>query len=326
MAKTLVVIPFSINPAYGDENSQSEGTKLQRQARSLYFESTFFSIASAGFSHFYISVNGPEAAKIVEEVTSCHGAHKVTVLDLGPTSPQAQKAHQNSPTNNENQDTDKVKSVPDIADLQPRDTLDAVVSLLESPQGGTDFKYVYYTEGDQLLHLRPTAIRFLLDSLDFSDKNFPGGAVLLPHRMLPFATNQVMPRNVHFLSPSSPSFGHPNTTLTTELAGHITKGSCCDNGRIEIPDCGNFWYICNGIRGIGGDRPSHVSFGQYGMALPLVTEHKGICNYSPDRKQCPVPDSCGGVRMPQEQGWKKSCSELINSQSLDQEAWPLKNK
>ena len=42
---------------------------------------------------------------------------------------------------------------------------------------------------------------------------------------------------------SAPSLNLPNSTIV-QLDMKEFKGSCCDNGRYEVTDCGRWWYQC----------------------------------------------------------------------------------
>jgi hypothetical protein len=62
--------------------------------------------------------------------------------------------------------------------LLPRDSLLNVISSLKSDQlVFRKFRYVYYSEGDQILHMRDPAVLF--DVIDLSN----GTLVAVPHRM-----------------------------------------------------------------------------------------------------------------------------------------------
>ena len=81
-------------------------------------------------------------------------------------------------------------------------------------------------------------------------------------------------------------------TLVIENAT-LTRGSCCDNGRFNFKDCGNWWYNCHdfGLRNF----TTWLKFGHNGFTMPAGTEHKGRCSYSIHRIQCPGDSgSCSG--------------------------------
>ncbi len=68
-------------------------------------------------------------------------------------------------------------------------------------------------------------------------------------------------------------------------------GSCCDNGRMALEDCGGIpWYYCptHGLK----NHTTWVRFGPHGMTMPLSTEHKGVCSYSRVRVLCAMPAQC----------------------------------
>jgi hypothetical protein len=98
-----------------------------------------------------------------------------------------------------------------------------------------------------------------------------------------------------------------NVTLVTESNSVSSIGSCCDNGRMEFPDChGPPWYLCKqfGLK----DHKTWVQFGANGLHMPLSTEHKGVCTYSAVRQLCNIPDGCS-QRIPS--GDSPICGEMV---------------
>ena len=81
--------------------------------------------------------------------------------------------------------------------------------------------------------------------------------------------------------------------LITEEVDPI--GSCCDNGRIEFRDCGNFWWYCKewGVKNF----TKWIQFGKTGLTMPISTEHQATCHYSKTITQCPLPMNCT-IRIP----------------------------
>jgi len=77
--------------------------------------------------------------------------------------------------------------------------------------------------------------------------------------------------------------------LETEDA-YLPKGSCCDNGRFDFRDCGNWWYYCPNY-GLA-NFTTWIRFGEHGFTLPLGTEHRARCLYSRQRKTCSLPTGC----------------------------------
>ena len=68
------------------------------------------------------------------------------------------------------------------------------------------------------------------------------------------------------------------------------QGSCCQNGDVDVAPCKGWWYQCTtyGIR----DFKAWLKFGEHGLTMPPVTEHKATCEYYPERRQCPMPANC----------------------------------
>ncbi len=53
-----------------------------------------------------------------------------------------------------------------------------------------------------------------------------------------------------------------------------------------------------------------MRFGKTGMTFPLVTEHKGTCQYSTHKTLCPLPPDCP-LRLPALVDHKKNKNEKI---------------
>ena len=103
-------------------------------------------------------------------------------------------------------------------------------------KGEKRWKYVYYTEADQILQTRPRSLKAIQDALD-------QGLVLMPQRLNPIP---------HFsdLKGSSPpnllkSLGSFKDKPVIELDGR--DDGCCDlavHPKDDFEHCGNFWYLC----------------------------------------------------------------------------------
>ena len=100
------------------------------------------------------------------------------------------------------------------------------------------FKYVFYTEADQLVYLRGQ--KQLVDAVEQQNKTL----VITPHRMHSYILPQAYPELVRkkaFRLDHRMSLAH--IELITEDA-FAPQGSCCDNGRFRFKPCNNFWYLC----------------------------------------------------------------------------------
>lgn len=106
---------------------------------------------------------------------------------------------------------------------------------------------------------------------------------------------------------------------------HETKGSCCQNGDVEVAPCPGWWYQCPnyGIR----DFKTWLKFGPTGLTMPPVTEHKATCQYFPERTQCPLPSTCN-ARFPTRSlphtplTERDVCKEIIDTRYLGFDTLP----
>mmetsp|Transcript_434 Transcript_434/g.827 ORF Transcript_434/g.827 Transcript_434/m.827 type:complete len:130 (+) Transcript_434:1136-1525(+) len=78
--------------------------------------------------------------------------------------------------------------------------------------------------------------------------------------------------------------------LITERVGDISKGSCCDSGRMPFGNCGNWWYNCPKWGLV--NHTTWLKFGTSGFTMPLSTEHQGVCTYTPHITLCNIPENC----------------------------------
>ena len=81
----------------------------------------------------------------------------------------------------------------------------------------------------------------------------------------------------------------PNATIIT-LDYDEREASCCDNGRLIVHPCGQWWYQCPDW-GLVNVNP-WLQFGKHGYTTPSATAHKGLCTYSKTRQLCPLPTDC----------------------------------
>lgn len=104
-----------------------------------------------------------------------------------------------------------------------------------------------------------------------------------------------------------------NAEIITEDAVS-TVGSCCDDGRMIFKSCGNHWYNCqeSGI----ADIKTWMRFGKNGFTMSL-TEHKGRCQYTPDRQVCALPPDCTRENSDFPQDFKSICREVASVWSSD---------
>jgi hypothetical protein len=187
----------------------------------------------------------------------------------------------------------------------PKHSIMHVVGKMQSDPAYSRFRYVYYSEGDLVLHVRSEAQ--LLDALDRSGGNFAAA----PHRMQSNPLPKAYEPDLQSLwSHGQPHKSHleslKNVKLETEDA-YMPRGSCCDDGRFDFKDCGNWWYYCPrwGLANFS----TWIRFGEHGFTLPLGTEHRGRCAYSRQRRTCSLPPSCP-ERVPQSTDARGVCGEV----------------
>ncbi|KAL3905757.1 MAG: hypothetical protein SGILL_009548 [Bacillariaceae sp.] len=110
------------------------------------------------------------------------------------------------------------------------------------------WKYVYLTEPDTILHIRPSLLNSFRDALD-------SGLSLFPHRLHPHPHEIDLPDSSHSINPgrylpNAGHFGNISTMDTSmESAGYDANEkvytSCCDDGKhwpyLSVKTCGPWW-------------------------------------------------------------------------------------
>lgn len=99
------------------------------------------------------------------------------------------------------------------------------------------FRYVYYSEQDQLVYIRSQI--HIMDALDRQRRSL----IVTPHRMQTILLPSVYPHLDKYLTPPHRKTNLAHVKVITE-APLEARGSCCDSGRFVFPSCGNFWYLC----------------------------------------------------------------------------------
>eukprot|EP01034_Spumella_vulgaris_P023674 gene23674-29917_t len=168
--------------------------------------------------------------------------------------------------------------------LLPKESLLNVIGHLKADEPlYHKFRYVYYSEGDQILHLRDPEVIF--DAIDSSNGTF----VAIPHRMQTLTLKQDFPSSLHSLWGAAHAQDVPHAQVVVEDV-HATRGSCCSNGDVEVARCYGWWYQCvdYGLKNF----TTWMKFGENGFTMPLVTEHKATCEYHAERHLCEVPSDC----------------------------------
>ena len=176
------------------------------------------------------------------------------------------------------------------------------------------FKYVYYTEADQLVYIRSQGQ--IMDALDRQQKSL----ILTPHRMHTILLPSVYPHLDKYLTPPHRKVNLANVKVITESPLEA-RGSCCDSGRFNFPSCGNFWYLCPkwGLN----NYTDWVRYGAEGFVMPMGTVHQAKCSYSPYRKMCPLPRDCER-RFPTDQTLDASNYKPPKASAIDTPGTPLR--
>eukprot|EP01034_Spumella_vulgaris_P022000 gene22000-28091_t len=147
-------------------------------------------------------------------------------------------------------------------------------------------KYLYFTEGDQILHMR--SAKHIYDAVD----NSGGMFAIVPHRMQTLPLRSTFTPELQDVWSEEHVQRHmpPSTVLEVESLSR-TRGSCCDAGRRDYAKCGqHWWYTCPEF-GLA-NFTSWLRIGKAGYTFPPSTEHKGVCEYSSVKKLCPLPPNC----------------------------------
>eukprot|EP01034_Spumella_vulgaris_P027627 gene27626-34374_t len=270
LSQTLGILIYSSN-CFSDRD-----VKFHKQERPTFFETTFWSL------HRYVRdiaiyVANREDAKIVNSLRLPFAS--LTILSI--------------PLDNRNRTS-----------LLPRDGVLHTLNNLKSKQPSfAKYKYVFYSEGDQILHLRDAGLLF--DAIDKSGGSF----AVVPHRMQTLTLKQDFPVSLQGLWPEVHAQNIPGVEIVTEDV-HAPRGSCCSSGVVEVAKCVGWWYQCvdYGLK----DFTTWLKFGESGYTMPPVTEHRETCEYSERRRECAVPKDCVH-RVPVTANYLKAediCSEI----------------
>lgn len=213
----VAAMVFSSNSAgRGPGNGQAE--ELQREIRRFYFESTFWSVYSH-FQHVVIFTGSADDLQILLSMNLPIWA----VFDL--SSDLAEEAKREW-------DGKGTEPAPTNQHL-PKYALLNTIKHLTTNSTWAFAKYIYYTEGDLILHVRSSGQLF--DLVDKSQGHFTA----IPHRMQTIPLVKDFPEKVrpHFDKGSPQQL--PDVILVQE---NVTSafGSCCDDGRFEYGDCGTW--------------------------------------------------------------------------------------
>jgi hypothetical protein len=171
--------------------------------------------------------------------------------------------------------------------LLPRRSLETIINgtKVNDPMWSW-VKYVYFTEGDQIVHMR--GVRHFFDAID----NSAGSFAIVPHRMQTLPLMRTFPEELHKIWPATDVQQHlpEEVEVVTENLGR-TRGSCCDKGRNNYAPCGNRWWYACPTWGLA-NFSTWMRIGDTGFTFPLSTEHKGVCAYSEHKTLCPMPKKC----------------------------------
>lgn len=122
------------------------------------------------------------------------------------------------------------------------------------------WKYIYLTEPDSLLQVRPESLPQIFDEVD-------RGNVLVPHRLQPIPHEYDVPQ----YDGAPWKYLHASRGFNTVLDMDPTVDACCDEmkgpdfkpGTVE--NCGNFWYTCGFTRAAATDPGAHFRLKPYDL-------------------------------------------------------------
>ena len=280
--QTIAVIPFSARPGA----NQIVGDTYQQAIRILFFQVTFWSI------HRYIP-------HIVVTVATQKDLDLLLQLDLPiwHVADLREKFNENFV----GLEPGSTKFLPKesllylMANMIPTTILEMMNSTTLVPRNyeqfvrksNIDFKYIYFTEADQILYMRHT--KHIMDGL--SEPTPMKSQLLIPHRMHNFILPNDAPDllEMKFFVPFRKRM-LDEATLEIENT-EIAQGSCCDDGRFAFAPCKNgFWHFCKdwGLR----NYTTWLKYGDSGMTFFAGSAHQAKCSYSAQRRVCEVPEGC----------------------------------
>jgi hypothetical protein len=139
--------------------------RLHQQMRQHFFHATFYSVYRY-FSEILVYVASEQDKQLLESWNI--PAKKIIVMDsiLAAVPPEKYFFHDN-----------QRKEPRPRNQLLPKYSLLAAVESFKTDPSWSEYRYLYYTEGDQILHLRK--LKYLIRALDARD----GKDALIPHRM-----------------------------------------------------------------------------------------------------------------------------------------------
>jgi hypothetical protein len=284
MKSTLAVLVYSSIPF-----SSKQHVALQRKLRKYYIQLTFWSV----YNYF---------RNVIIYVGSVNDYHEIESLQLPLESlifiPDVPKNAKN-----------ETVALPKLAVLSVIEGINSKSSFFKS------FSYIYFSEGDQILHLR-------MPSRLFQQINRNNGSVaMIPHRFqvslsfistlfsvlisdsIPYQTLPIVtdfPPHLQSKFHVHSSYRLPSAHLINVKDSNKYHGSCCDGGRYEIAmPCMRqegyksvlWWYQCTdyGLKNIS----TWMKFGRFGFTFPLTTVHRRFCHYSSQQSDCPTYSSAG---------------------------------
>jgi hypothetical protein len=250
---TVAILPFSSHGAHNDEMENEDSTM---KLRILMFQATFWSLKKHNFE-VVVSVSSQQEFDVLSTLN-------LPIFQIYTFYNMIRKSQ------------------------QPKKSLQQAVIDIQNDVSWQQFAFVYYSDADQILHMRNW--RVIYDTLLLRDK-----FTLCPHRLQTMVLPSDVPkafRNPSFHLIESLSMHTKHANIIHESHEH-TKGSCCDDGRYRITNssvCNNFWYHCELLHPY--TLMEWIKFGPHGFTAPLTTEHMGRCRYFPHRRQCDVPKDC----------------------------------
>ena len=252
--RTLAIIPFSSLGAHSSDNDM-------KQLRILMFTVTFWSLKRYNLD-VVVSVSIKDDEVILRSL-NLPLFHIYTFFNISKKSEQ------------------------------PKRSLLQAVKDIQALRNWRQFEFVYYSDADQILHMR--RFRNIYETLKMRKT-----LVLCPHRFQTMTLPKDLPiryrQKKHFSLTNILQYTQKSSLI--QESGQVARGSCCDDGRYVIANrsiCDNFWYYCDKLHTF--TLANWIKFGRNGLTSPLTTEHLGKCRYFSTPAKCDSPKPCQGLAM-----------------------------
>ena len=222
--QTIAIIAFS------EQSASSTQSIFASNIRRYYFKATFWFIYHY-IPHILVTVMSEREANVVHSFNL--PIWQLVVVDVISRYNNTKASNKYNPKHLLPKET-LIYALESIEGIKMNNTTNTTTTIDST---WSNCKYIYYTEGDLILHMRNK--RDLYDILD----NTEGSVALIPHRMQTIPLPQAFPEHTRKLWSKNTLESLENVNLIVESAA-MPRGSCCDHGRFHFADCGNWWYNC----------------------------------------------------------------------------------